>query len=83
MLIISQNLILIILIVTILLILLILLLLLLLFLDFEKAYDSIKRESLYDSIIKFGIPKKVRLIMTCLEGTQSKVSILVFRLRTI
>ena len=25
--------------------------------DFEKAYDSIKRESLYDIQIKFGVPK--------------------------
>jgi Reverse transcriptase (RNA-dependent DNA polymerase). len=41
--------------------------------DFEKAYDSIKRESLYDILIKFGIPKKlVRLIKTCLDGTQKK-----------
>ena len=45
-----------------------------LFIDFEKAYDSIKRESLYDILIKFGVPKKlVRLINTCLDGTQSKV----------
>ena len=29
-----------------------------LFIDFEKAYDSIKRESLYDILIKFGVPKK-------------------------
>ena len=47
-----------------------------LFIDFEKAYDSIKRESLYDILIKFGVPKKlVRLIKTCLDGTQSKVRI--------
>ena len=30
-----------------------------LFLDFEKAYDSIKIESLYDILIKFGVPKKL------------------------
>ena len=30
-----------------------------LFIDFEKAYDSIKREFLYDIIIKFGVPKKL------------------------
>ena len=36
-----------------------------LLIDFEKAYDSIKRESLYDILIKFGVPKKlVRLIKT-------------------
>ena len=30
-----------------------------LFIDFEKTYDSIKRESLYDILIKFGVPKKL------------------------
>ena len=45
-----------------------------LFIDFEKAYDSIKRESLYDILIKFGI-LKFRLIKTSLDGTQSKVRI--------
>ena len=30
-----------------------------LFIDFEKAYDSIKREALYDILIKFGVPKKL------------------------
>ena len=30
-----------------------------LFIDFEKAYDSIKRESLYEILIKFGVPKKI------------------------
>ena len=51
-----------------------------LFIDFEKAYDSIKRESLFDILIKFGVPRKlVRLIKTCLDGTQSKVRI-VFRI---
>ena len=30
-----------------------------LFIDSEKAYDSIKRESLYDILIKFGVPKKL------------------------
>jgi hypothetical protein len=28
-----------------------------LFIDFEKAYDSVKREFLYDILIKFGVPK--------------------------
>ena len=47
-----------------------------LFVDFEKGYDSIKRESLYDILIKFGVPKKlVGLIKACLDGTQSKVRI--------
>jgi hypothetical protein len=30
----------------------------LLFIYFEKAYESIKKESLYDILIKFGVPKK-------------------------
>ena len=30
-----------------------------LFIDFEEAYGSIKRESLYDILIKFGVPKKL------------------------
>ena len=47
-----------------------------LFIDFEKAYHSIKRESLFHILIKFGAPKTlVRLIRTCLYGTQSKVRI--------
>ena len=40
---------------------------------FEK---TIKRESLYNIQIKFGVPRKLfRLIKTCLDGTQSKVRI--------
>ena len=48
-----------------------------LYVDFEKAYDSIKRESLHDILIKFCVPKQlVRLIKTCLDGTlTSKVTI--------
>ena len=43
-----------------------------LFIDFEKVYDSIKK----DTLIRFGVPKKlVRLIKTCLDVTQSKVRI--------
>ena len=30
-----------------------------LFIDFEKAYNSIKRESLYNILIKFGVPRKL------------------------
>ncbi|KAJ4427528.1 hypothetical protein ANN_25176 [Periplaneta americana] len=37
---------------------------------FKKAYDSVKREVLYDILIEFGIPKKlVRLIKMCLSET--------------
>jgi hypothetical protein len=47
-----------------------------LFIDFKKAYDSIKREVLYSILLESGIPKKlVRLIKMCLNETHSKVHI--------
>jgi hypothetical protein len=47
-----------------------------LFIDFKKAYDSIKREVLYNILLEFGIPKKlVRLIKMCLNETYSRVCI--------
>jgi sorting nexin-29 len=40
-----------------------------LFIDFKKAYDSVRREALY-LLVEFGIPKKlVRLIKMCLTET--------------
>ncbi|KAJ4430996.1 hypothetical protein ANN_19589 [Periplaneta americana] len=46
------------------------------FIDFKKAYDSVKRELLYDILIEFGIPKKlVRLIKMCLSEMYSRVRI--------
>jgi hypothetical protein len=48
----------------------------LLFIDFKKAYDSVRREVLYYSLIEFGIPRKlVRLIKMCLNETYSRVRI--------
>jgi hypothetical protein len=45
-----------------------------LFIDFKKAYDSVKREVLYNILLEFGVPKKlVRLIKMCLNETYSKV----------
>ena len=39
-----------------------------LFIDFKKAYDSVRREVLYNILIEFGIPKKLaRLIKMCLK----------------
>jgi hypothetical protein len=44
-----------------------------LFIDFTKAYDSVRREALHNIPIEFGIPKKlVRLIKMCLTETYSR-----------
>jgi hypothetical protein len=44
--------------------------------DFKKAYNSIKREVLYNILLEFGVPKKlVRLIKMCLNETYSKVRV--------
>jgi hypothetical protein len=48
----------------------------LLFIDFKKAYDSVRREVLYNILIEFGISKKlVRLIKMCLAKTCSRVRV--------
>jgi hypothetical protein len=47
-----------------------------LFIDFKKAYDSIKREVLYNTLLEFGIPRNlVRLTKMCLNETYNKVHI--------
>jgi hypothetical protein len=47
-----------------------------LFVDFKKAYDSVRREVLYNILIVFGIPLKlVRLIKMCLNETYSTVRV--------
>jgi len=47
-----------------------------LFIDFKEAYDSVRREVLYNILIEFGIPKKlVRLIKMCLNETYSRVRV--------
>jgi len=48
-----------------------------LFIDFKKAYDSVRKEVLYNIIlIEFGIPMKlVTLIEMCLNETYSRVRI--------
>jgi hypothetical protein len=47
-----------------------------LFVDFKKAYDSVRKEVLYNILTQFGIPKKlVRLIKFCLSETYSRVRV--------
>jgi hypothetical protein len=48
-----------------------------LFVYFKKAYDSVRREVLYNIFIEFRVPMKlvVRLIKMCLNETYSKVCI--------
>jgi hypothetical protein len=47
-----------------------------LFIDFKKAYDSVRREELYNILIEFGVPMKlVRLIKMCLNKTYGKICI--------
>jgi len=47
-----------------------------LFIDFRKAYDSVRREVLYNILIEFGIPMKlVRPTKVCLTETYSRVRV--------
>ena len=47
-----------------------------LFIDFKKAYDSVRREVLYKILIEFGIPTKLaRLMKMSLTGTYSRVRV--------
>ena len=47
-----------------------------LFIDFNKAYDSVRRDVLYRIVIEFGIPRKlVRLIKMSLTETYSTVRV--------
>ena len=47
-----------------------------LFIDSKKAYDSVRREVLYNILIEFGVPKKlVRLVKMCLTETYSRVRV--------
>jgi len=47
-----------------------------LFIDFKKAYDSVRREVLYKILIEFGIPRKLlRLIKMSLTETYSRVRV--------
>jgi hypothetical protein len=45
-----------------------------LFIDFKQAYDSVRRETLYNILVEFGIPKKlIRLIKMFLTEAYSTV----------
>jgi len=47
-----------------------------LFIDFKKAYDSVRREVLYNILIEFSIPMKVvRLIKMYLNENYSRVRV--------
>jgi len=47
-----------------------------LFIDFKKAYDSVRREVLYNIFIEFGIPMKpARLIKMFLNETYRRVQV--------
>jgi hypothetical protein len=47
-----------------------------LFVDSKKAYDSVRREVLYNILVEFGIPLKlVRLIKMCQNETYSRVRV--------
>ena len=47
-----------------------------LFIDSKKAYDSVRREVLYNILIKFGIPMKlVRRIKMCLTEMYCRVRV--------
>jgi hypothetical protein len=47
-----------------------------LFIDFKKAYDSLRRKILYNILVVFGVPTKlVKLNKMCLNETYSKLHI--------
>jgi hypothetical protein len=47
-----------------------------LFIDFNKAYDSVRRELLYNILVEFSVHMKlVRLTKMCLNETYNKIRI--------
>jgi len=46
------------------------------FIDFKKAYDSVRREVLYTILIESAVPMKlIRLIKVCLTETYSRIQV--------
>jgi hypothetical protein len=46
-----------------------------LFIDFKKAYDSLRMEVLYKILIEFRVPVKLVRLIKCLNETYSKVRV--------
>jgi hypothetical protein len=44
-----------------------------LFIDFKKAYDSVRREVLHNILIEFSVPIKLIWLIKCLTKTYSRV----------
>jgi hypothetical protein len=45
-----------------------------LFIDFKKAYDSVKREVLHNILLEYGVPKKL-IRLTKMNETYSKIRV--------
>lgn len=47
-----------------------------LFVDFKKAYDSTKRNKMYQILVFLGVPKKlVKLVRVCLNESSGRVRV--------
>jgi len=42
------------------------------FIDFEKAFDSMKREIMWRTLQKYGIPRKITQIKYCMTDLSAK-----------
>jgi hypothetical protein len=59
-----------------------------LFVDFKKAYDSLRREVLYSILIKFGVPTKLVRFKMCLlnhivKSVEVNICLIVFLSRMV
>jgi endonuclease/exonuclease/phosphatase family metal-dependent hydrolase len=47
-----------------------------LFIDFQQAFDSVKRAKMYQVLEEFGVPRKIiRLVKMTMDGTRARVKI--------